>query len=153
MLRRALLVGAGLAWLPRLALGASALPALTDWAQAARRLAPGEPVIVLFSTPGCPHCASIRSAYLAPRLAAGAVVVELDITARTRLIDAAGRNTTPAEFAREQGVRMVPAVAMYDAAGRRLTEALVGADTAGFYEGYLESALAQARRALARPGP
>ncbi|MEG1833125.1 MAG: thioredoxin fold domain-containing protein [Burkholderiaceae bacterium] len=154
MRRRRLLLGLLAAAAIGTAAAAGGLPRLADLRPLAAPIRQsGEPLIVLFTTPGCPHCEQVRSHYLAPRLAAGALVREVDISSRARLVDAQGRATTEAEFARGLGVRAVPAVLLLDARGEPLADALLGSDTAGFYEGYLEARLAQARRQLGATRP
>lgn len=113
------------------------------------------PLLVLFSTPGCPFCLDVRRNYLAPRVAEQAalsaptlVIREVDITSRAPLIDAEGLRTTQADFAARFGARVVPVVALFDDRGQVLGDPLVGIDRSGFYEGYLAAAIEQARRRL-----
>lgn len=113
------------------------------------------PLLVLFSTPGCPFCLDVRRNYLAPRVAEQAALSvptlllrEVDITSRATLIDSQGLRTTQADFATQFGVRVVPVVALFDERGQVLGEPLVGIDRSGFYEGYLSAAIEQARRRL-----
>jgi thioredoxin-related protein len=158
--RRLLLAGAGLAFGVRA--GAQPvgpeehLPAIDDLrallAQVRTRRAP---LLVLFSTPGCPYCLEVRRNYLAPRLADAAaapspelLIREVDITSRAPLVDAQGRRTSQAEFAARFGVRVVPVVALFDAQLQLLGEPLVGIDRSGFYEAYLARAVEQAQRKL-----
>lgn len=144
----------GLSSLPTPARAESSLPPLADLPALGPRVqASGEPVLVLYTLPGCPHCEQIRRHYLQPRLAAGALVRQVDITSRTPLIDGQGRRTTERDFARAQGVGLTPVLVAMDAQGRVLAEPLVGSDAAGFYEGYLEAMLAAARRKLAADSP
>jgi thioredoxin-related protein len=113
------------------------------------------PLLVLFSTPGCPFCHEVRRSYLAPRVAEQAklpsptlVIREIDISSRAPLIDLEGRRTTQAEFASRLNVRMVPVVALFDDRAQLLGEPLVGIDRAGFYEAYLARAIEAAERRL-----
>ncbi len=157
MHRRALLVaGLLLPWASAQATGDESLPPATDLrelaAQSGRLKAP---IIVLFSTPGCPYCREVRRNYLAPRLAAqagGAVVLirEIDITSRDPLTAFDGRVTIHAEFATRLGVRMVPVVMAFDVYGQPIGDPLVGLDRSGFYDGYLQSLVAQAQRQFDR---
>jgi glutaredoxin len=146
-----------LSWLPHAAIaGGQPLAAATDLqALAAESTRARAPIVLLFSTPGCPFCAEVRSHYLAPRLAtstgeARLLVREIDITSRARLIDADGRITTQAELADRLGVRMVPVVMALDTRGRPLGEPLVGLDRSGFYESYLQSLIDRAQRQFQR---
>lgn len=113
------------------------------------------PLLVLFSTPGCPFCVEVRRSYLAPRVAEQAklpsptlLIREIDISSRAPLVDLEGRRTTQAEFASRLNVRMVPVVALFDDRAQLLGEPLVGIDRAGFYESYLASAIEAAERRL-----
>ena len=113
------------------------------------------PLLVMFSTPGCPYCREVRSNYLAPRvkeqgaLATPTLLIrEVDITSRAPLVDQEGRRSTQAEFAAQFGVRVVPVVALFDDRLQLLAEPLVGIDRSGFYEGYLQRAVEQAQARL-----
>lgn len=113
------------------------------------------PLLVLFSTPGCPYCLEVRRNYLAPRVAEQAalpaptvLIREVDITSRAALVDAQGRRITQADFASQFGVRVVPVVALFDERGQLLGEPLVGIDRSGFYEAYLSRAIESAQRKL-----
>jgi thioredoxin-related protein len=113
------------------------------------------PLLVLFSTPGCPYCREVRRSYLAPRVAEQAaqpsptlLIREIDITSRAPLIDLQGRRTTQAEFASRLNVRVVPVVALFDDRVQLLGDPLVGIDRAGFYETYLARAIEAAERRL-----
>jgi thioredoxin-related protein len=113
------------------------------------------PLLVLFSTPGCPYCIEVRRNYLAPRVAEQAalpaptlLIREVDITSRAPLLDAQGRATTQAEFAARFGVRVVPVVALFDGRAQLLGDPLVGIDRSGFYEAYLSRAIEAAQGKL-----
>jgi thioredoxin-related protein len=113
------------------------------------------PLLVLFSTPGCPFCREVRESYLAPRLAEQAALAsptllirEVDITGAATLADASGTRLREAEFAARFGVRVVPVVMLLGERGQPLVEPLVGIDRSGFYEAYLARAVEQAQRAL-----
>jgi thioredoxin-related protein len=133
------------------------LPALTDLredAQQVRRTR--EPLIVLFSLPGCPYCKAIRQSYLAPLLReppAGHPVHirEVDITSKAVLTGLQGEVMTQAQFAAHHKIKVTPVVLMLDANGVPLADPLVGGDTAGFYGSYFDNALERSRKALAMP--
>lgn len=158
--RRLLLSGAALALGARVAAqpaaGESHLQPVDDLrALLAQVRAMRAPLLVLFSTPGCPYCIEVRRNYLAPRvaeqaaLAAPTVLIrEIDITSRASLLDAQGRRITQAEFASQLGVRVVPVVALFDERAQLLGDPLVGIDRSGFYEAYLSRAIESAQRKL-----
>ena len=158
--RRLLLAGAAVAFGARAgaqpAGGEEHLEAIDDlrplMAQVRKRRVP---LLVLFSTPGCPFCREVRRSYLAPRVAEQAtlpaptlLIREVDITSRAPLIDLQGRRTTQAEFASRLNVRVVPVVALFDDRAQLLGDPLVGIDRAGFYEAYLARAIEAAERRL-----
>lgn len=102
------------------------------------------PLLLFFSTPGCPYCIEVRRNYLAPRARdprAGVLIREVDIVSQRSFIDADGTRITEARFAARFGVRVVPVVLPVDANLAPLGEPLVGLDSAGFYEGYLANAI------------
>lgn len=132
------------------------LPQLNDLRVLADAIAKHKaPLLVLFSTPGCPFCREVRRNYLVPRVQeqAGKTTPELllresDITSANALVDLPGNHITEAEFARRHSVRAVPVVTLFDSSLRPIGEPLVGLDRSGFYEGYLASAIDAARRHL-----
>ena len=139
------------------AAGEESLPAASNLkqlgAESARLKAP---IVILFSTPGCPYCLEVRRNYLSPRLAGGEsrgtqfLIREIDITSRERVIDFDGRSTTEADVAERYGVRMVPVVMALDSRGQPIGEPLVGLDRSGFYESYLQTLLARAQTSMGR---
>jgi thioredoxin-related protein len=113
------------------------------------------PLLVLFSTPGCPFCREVRRNYLVPRVTeqAGNAIPELvlretNITSEHTIVDLSGARITEADFALRHRVRAVPVVALFDSSLRPIGEPLVGLDRSGFYEGYLASAIDVARKHL-----
>ncbi|MBA2547138.1 MAG: thioredoxin fold domain-containing protein [Burkholderiaceae bacterium] len=113
------------------------------------------PLLVLFSTPGCPFCREVRRNYLLPRVAEQArstrpelILREADIGSQRMIVDLTGAKISEAVFASRYGVRMVPVVALFDQSLRVVGAPLVGLDRSGFYEAYLATAIADARRSL-----
>ena len=113
------------------------------------------PLLVLFSTPGCPFCREVRRNYLMPRVTEQTtkatpelLLHETDITSERIVIDLSGARITEAAFAQRHHVRAVPVVALFDSSLRLIGEPLVGLDRSGFYEAYLASAIDAARRQL-----
>ena len=132
------------------------LPPLNDLRVLADEIARHRaPLLVLFSTPGCPFCREVRRNYLVPRVKeqAGKATPELllretDITSASVLVDLPGTRITEADFARQHNVRAVPVVTLFDSSLRPIGEPLVGLDRSGFYEGYLASAIDAAHKYL-----
>jgi len=129
------------------------LPAVDDLQALAEHSArAGIPIIVLFSTPGCPFCQEARQNYLAPRHAEQQrrarpeyLLREVDITSRRPIGTIDGRPVTEAQFAERYGIRLAPVLMAFDSRWRPLGEPLVGLDRAGFYESYVERLISDAR--------
>ncbi len=132
------------------------LPPLNDLRDLASAVARHKaPLLILFSTPGCPFCREVRRNYLAPRVAEQAgkatpdlLLRETDITSERTLTDLSGARITEAAFALRHRVRAVPVVALFDSMLRPIGEPLVGLDRSGFYEAYLASAIDASRKHL-----
>lgn len=103
------------------------------------------PVLLAFMQKDCPYCARARR-HLGPLLASAewggrALMREIDIDSTMRMRDFEGRLTTPRDFARAQGIRMVPTIMVFDDHGRRAGEPVVGLLTEDFYSAYIVQAL------------
>ena len=123
-------------------------------AESARAAALNVPLIVVFTSPTCHFCEVVKRDYLLPLMqhpqADEAVMVRQIVTGSTaRLRDFRGRVTTQAAFARAQGVALTPTVAFFDAHGREVAQPIVGLLNPDYYYGYLEDAIAQARKQIA----
>ena len=152
--RRQLLCAAALAPWAVYAGETATMPSASDLRQLATESArTGSPIVLFFTTPGCPYCAEVRRTYLLPRLAESPgrlLLREVDITSRANLIDFDGSSTTPQAFAARHAVRVVPVVMAFDRRGRPIGDALVGLDRSGFYEGYLQNLIDGARQQAGR---
>lgn len=113
------------------------------------------PLLLFFSTPGCPYCLEVRRGYLRPRAddgeaVSGVAIREVEITSSRRLHDATGALITEAALAARYGVKMVPHLELLGSSAEPLVKPLVGIDSSGFYESFLQSAIAQAAAKLSR---
>lgn len=109
------------------------------------------PLLLFFSTPGCPYCREVRSGYLAPRLREGskdAFIREVDILSKRSVVGLDGARLTESELAHRFGVRAVPVVQLVDAELKPLGKPLIGISAAGFYEGLLSAAIDEAGQML-----
>lgn len=109
------------------------------------------PLLLFFSTPGCPYCVEVRRNYLAPRArdpSAGVLIREVDIVGQRSFLDTDGQLITEARFAARFGARVVPVVLLVDADLTPLGDPLVGLGAAGFYESYLANAIEAATAKL-----
>jgi len=113
-----------------------------------------EPIVILFSLPGCPYCEIVRRSHLAPMsrapgLAGRMIVRQVDVGIEEPVTGFGGERTTHAAIARAHGVRFAPVVAFWDGEGRALAEPIKGMLLPDFYGAYLEDAIASARAKLA----
>jgi hypothetical protein len=109
------------------------------------------PLLLFFSTAGCPFCIEVRRNYLVPRLkeAGGSLLIrEVEIASRRSFAGLDGAAQTEAELAARFGIRMVPVVQLVDANLAPIGRPLVGIDASGFYDGYLSAAIEEAQRAI-----
>jgi len=132
--------------------GEARLPQIDDLRTIARQVRrERSPLLLFFSTPGCPYCIEVRRSYLAPRLAApdggGVLIREVSITSSRSFIGLDGRPMTDRDLAAYFLVGAVPVVRLVDAELKPLADPLVGL-SADFYESYLQTAIDTARKAL-----
>jgi len=109
------------------------------------------PLLLFFSTAGCPFCIEVRRNYLAPRLneSAGSLLIrEVEIVSRRAFTGLDGAAQTEAQLAARFGVRMVPVVQLVDAGLAPIGKPLIGIDASGFYDGYLSAAIEEAQRVM-----
>jgi len=125
-------------------------------------LAQGRPIVVMFSTPGCPYCHALRTEHLnelkATQQKLGVFFVEFDLSDR-RSFDAQGSGdrppvfrdlSSPRDLARRLSVRVAPTLVFLGPEGE-LAERLIGYGARDFYAGYLDQRLNEARSRLRAP--
>ena len=104
------------------------------------------PILIVFTSPGCPYCDRVKAEYLVPMhkdpaYRKRALIREVTIGSDTPLIGFDGRRTTEGAFAAAHKVFMVPTVMVFDARGAAVGDPIVGMLTPDYYFGYLESAV------------
>ena len=109
------------------------------------------PILVLFSSPGCPYCERVKREYLVPMQQDPAyrnkvIIREVTVGANAPLTDFDGTVITEGAFAAFNNVFMVPTVKVLDTHGNEASEAIVGLLIADFYFGYLEAAIEEGTR-------
>lgn len=133
---------------------AASLPAAIDLrADAAQAKREHKPIVILFSLPGCPFCHVVRQNYLLPLLhdtppKKRPIVREIDMTATKKVIGIDGAATTQAAVAKSLRVKVAPTVMFLDDSGKQVAAPLIGGDTVGFYNAYLERALEEAAQKM-----
>jgi thioredoxin-related protein len=104
-------------------------------------------LVMLVSLPGCPWCKLVRQSYLAPLLADGQPVIELDMQDQAGIVGFDGAATTPMRLADSLRVRVAPTVLFLGRAGRELAPRLTGVSSEDFYGAYLQERVDTANRA------
>jgi thioredoxin-related protein len=104
------------------------------------------PILVVFTSPGCPYCDRVKGEYLVPMHKDPAyrkrvIIREVTIGAGTALTGFDGSPTTEGAFSAAYKVFMVPTVMVFDTRGTPASEAIVGMLTPDYYFGYLEAAI------------
>lgn len=77
-------------------------------------------------------------------------MVEVDVDSTEHLRDFEGKLTTPHDFARRHGVRMVPTIIVFDEHGRVAADPVIGIASDDFYTYYVEEALKAAAAKIKR---
>jgi hypothetical protein len=134
------------------------LPRLDDLRMlAARSRRERLPVLLFFSTAGCPYCAQVRREHLGPMLsqgsAAGVLIREIEITGSRTFTDLHGKPLRESALADRFNVKMVPHVELVDADLKPLGRPLIGIDAAGFYGDYLKDAIDAATKKIGARAP
>lgn len=104
------------------------------------------PILVVFTSPGCPYCDRVKAEYLVPMHKDPAyrkrvLIREVTIGVDTPLTDFGGARTTEGAFSAAHKVFMVPTVMVFDARGAVIGDPIVGMLSPDYYFGYLESAI------------
>jgi thioredoxin-related protein len=109
------------------------------------------PILILFTSPGCPYCDRVKREYLVPMhkdpaYRTRALIREVTVGDTTPLTGFDGTATTEGAFAAAHKVFMVPTVKVVDTQGNDTGEAIVGMLTPDYYFAYLEAAIDEGGR-------
>ena len=116
------------------------------------------PIILFFHSRNCPFCREVDEQYLKPLEGQNAkapifLIRRVEIEQTQPLITFSGHRTDFRSFAQQQGVRLVPHLRFVGPDGEGLAPDLVGLSTRDFYGGYLDEAVARARKMLRTSTP
>jgi thioredoxin-related protein len=106
-------------------------------------------LVMMVSLPGCPWCKLVRQSYLAPLLAEGQPVIELDMQDRGGVVGFDGAPTTSTRLAESLRVRIAPTVLFLGRGAREIAPRLAGVASEDFYGAYLQQRVDAANRAVA----
>jgi thioredoxin-related protein len=104
------------------------------------------PILLMYSTEDCPFCARLESEVLGPMRLSGedpkrVIVRKVMMEEYETLRDFSGQNRDAESYAIGQGVEVVPTVVLVDEKGNELVPKIVGYQTPGIYEMYLDEAI------------
>jgi thioredoxin-related protein len=150
--RRCMLMASGLSLFTPSVIAQGALTiastAALDQAQALAG-ASGNPLVVMVSLEGCPFCKIVRENYLLPMMREQKLpVVQVDMRSQRLIRDFNGKSLTQDQLIKQWGVRVAPTVLFFGKGGQELADRLKGSYISDFYGSYLDSRIAQARKAL-----
>lgn len=122
----------------------------------------GQPIVVLFSTVGCPWCNRLRNEHLrglaAEASARSVQVVEFDLKDHQAFVRTKGMERgglagarSPSALAEQLNVRFSPTVVFLGPDGE-VAERIVGYGAPDFYTAYLDERIRQARARIAKAG-
>ncbi len=111
------------------------------------------PILLMYSTEDCPFCARLESEVLGPLRLSGAdpervIVRKVLMEEYETLRDFNGKERDAESYAIGQGVEVVPTVVLVDEKGSELVPRIVGYQTPGLYETYLDEAIKVSRMLL-----
>lgn len=111
------------------------------------------PVLIMFSTTGCPYCELLKEDFLIPMIISGAytdkiLIRELHISAGERIVDFQGNTIDSADFARNYGVNLFPTTIFIDSMGTELSEKIIGISTPSLFGGRIDTAIDKALETL-----
>lgn len=116
------------------------------------------PVLIMFSTTGCPYCELLKEDFLIPMIISGAytnkiLIRELHVAEAegVRVVDFQGNTIDSADFARNYGVNLFPTTIFIDSMGTELSEQIIGISTPSLFGGRIDTAIDKALETLHSP--
>ena len=107
------------------------------------------PILIMFSTEGCPYCELLKEDFLLPMIISGdytdkILLRELHVSDTDQIIDFKGHKIDSYDFARKYVVKLFPTTIFIDSKGLELTPKIVGVTTPSLFGGRLDSAIDKA---------
>jgi len=106
----------------------------------------GVPILLMFASEDCHYCKRLETEVLGPMRLSGidpqrVILRKVMMDKYDTLRDFSGRERNAENFAIDRGVEVVPTLQLVDAMGRELVPKIVGYQTPGLYDVYLEKAI------------
>mgnify|MGYP006298974327 FL=1 len=114
------------------------------------------PMLLFFHATYCTYCRTVDEEFLQDMAEGEAyegrlLIRRVEIDSDTPEIQWQGTSYTPVEFARLQGVQLVPQVMYFAPDGRQVVDELKGVTVPDFYPAYLDQRLEAAERCIEEP--
>ncbi len=106
----------------------------------------GVPILLMFASGDCYYCKRLEVEVLGPMRLSGidpqrVILRKVMMDKYDTLRDFSGGERNAENFAIDRGVEVVPTLQLVDATGRELVPKIVGYQTPGLYDGYLEKTI------------
>lgn len=106
----------------------------------------GVPILLMFASEDCHYCKRLETEVLGPMRLAGidprrVILRKVMMDKYDTLRDFSGRERNAENFAIDRGVDVVPTLQLVDATGKELVPKIIGYQTPGLYDNYLEKAI------------
>jgi len=117
----------------------------------------GVPILLMFSSESCFYCKRLETEVLGPMRLAGidpqrVILRKVMMDEYDTLRDFSGRERNAESFSINRGVEVVPTLQLVDATGKELVPQIVGYQTPGLYDAYLEKAIEVSQILLEKGG-
>ena len=111
------------------------------------------PILLMFSAEDCDYCIRLEDEELVPMTRNAenrkrVIIKKVLIDHYAPIVDFAGKEVDPADFAHQRGVRVTPTLQFIDPEGKELAPKMVGYQAGTFYGAYLDQAIDQSRAKL-----
>ncbi len=123
-------------------------PARDLQSSAAKAASRHQPLVVMFSLPGCTYCERLRKSTYQWLVRDGYMVQQVEMEPDDRLLGFDGKPTTGQALAQAYGVQLAPTVLFFGPGGREVADRLVGAGQPDFYQAFVDRALKQSAAQL-----
>ena len=100
-----------------------------------------QPLVLMFSYPGCTYCERLRKSTYQWLVKDGYAVQQVEMESGYRLLGFDGKPTTGKALAQQYQVKLAPTVLFFGPSGREVAERLVGAGQPDFYQAFVDRAL------------
>ncbi|MHB1668961.1 thioredoxin fold domain-containing protein [Thiomonas sp.] len=100
-----------------------------------------QPLVVMFSYPGCTYCERLRKSTYQWLVKDGYAVQQVEMEPDYRLLGFDGKPTTGKALAQKYGVQLAPTVLFFGPGGREVAGRLAGAGQPDFYQAFVDRAL------------